>query len=71
MITIKIRKWDFEYADEYLGGEYVVRASGYPIIGYDIEQYSFDECIEKYVLDNNITDTIQVWDECKECFVED
>lgn len=60
MTVIHVRKFDWYYAGESLGKSVLLRADGYPIEGYDMNDYTFEEAIEEYMKKNSIEDEIEL-----------
>ena len=68
MVRISIRKWDFEYNNQPIASEYIVRTK-YSVESYDTSSYTKEEAIKKYVEQHSINEPVEVWDENQECFL--
>lgn len=60
MTTIRIREFDWYYANKPIGKSVILHADGYSVEGYDIEKYTIEEAVKMYMEKNQIKDEIEL-----------
>lgn len=60
MTIIKMRTFDWYYANEHIGKSIILHADKYSVEGYDIEQYTIDDAVKMYIEKNHIEDEIEL-----------